>query len=654
MEPCVVVGWQCNGLPDAIHCVQRVWTRCLRPIVTRADYAASTVMEGRVLLALLLCFLVLVGYQSIFLPPPPTGTNSPDTTSAVPPAATDMSPTEPPPPIPLTAAPVEPTTISESPSSVGADPILFEDILPLEGADAEENIVVETEAVRAVFSNRGAVLTSWQLKQHTEQESDEWVELIPRDLPPHVALPFTLAFDDPALSARARDALFRTSRATRADAVTQNDRAEAVSFVFEDSSGFRIRKQFAFDPVAHDYLFHVSVEATFGDQVLFPALQWGPALGGVESASSGIAYRAGPRGVLYGRVQEGGELSDMDIERLDAGDVVARPVYSGQLRFAGVDNHYFLAAALTDNPAMEVGYRAVPLPPLQPEGTPRDLMAFELRWPDGVMSEVPFFLGPKNFESLEQVSPALIQAIDFGWFGWIVVPLHRSLSWIYDSSGNWGWAIIILTFLITVITFPLNHTSIVAMRKMQEVGPEIKAIQERYAHLKTTDPDKAKMNQEVMALYRDRGVNPAMGCLPMLLTMPVLFAFYSLLSVAVEIRGEPFIGWITDLTLKDPFFITPLLMGVSMVVQQKMTPTQADPMQQKMMMLMPVIFTGMFLWAPSGLVLYWLTSNVLRIVQTKFTYRVIGSPKVHHPRPAAERRIKQRAKVAAQTNPKKK
>lgn len=649
MVPFVVAGWQHNASRDATHSVRVAWTKCRRPTVTRADNAASTVMESRVLLALLLCFLVLVGYQSIFLPPPPA-----DTTAAVPSRATDVSPTEPAPPIPLTAARAGPGTSAESPIGAGADPILFEDILPLEAADAEENIVVETEAVRAVFSNRGAVLTSWQLKQHTEQESDVWVDLIPRDLPPDVALPFTLAFDDPGLSARARDALFRGSRSNSADAVSLNDSAETVNFIFEDSSGFRIRKQFTFDPAAHDYVFHVSVEATLGGQALFPALQWGPALGGVESASSGIGYRAGPRGVLYGRVQEDGVLGEMDIERLDAGDVVARPVYRGQLQFAGVDNHYFLAAALTDNLAMEVGYRAVPLPPRQPDGPSRDLMAFELRWPDGVMEEVPFFLGPKNFESLEQVAPALIRAIDFGWFGWIVVPLHRSLSWIYDFSGNWGWAIIILTFLITVVTFPLNHTSIVSMRKMQEVGPEIKAIQERYAHLKTTDPDKAKMNKEVMALYRDRGVNPAMGCLPMLLTMPVLFAFYSLLSVAVEIRGEPFVGWITDLTLKDPFFITPLLMGVSMVVQQKMTPSQADPIQQKMMMLMPVIFTGMFLWAPSGLVLYWLTSNVLRIAQTSFTYRVIGSPKVHHPRPPAERRIKQRAKVATQTNPKKK
>ena len=184
------------------------------------------------------------------------------------------------------------------------------------------------------------------------------------------------------------------------------------------------------------------------------------------------------------------------------------------------------------------------------------------------------------------------------------------------------------------------------MRKMQEVQPEMKAIQERYSHLKATDPDKQKMNKEIMELYRERGVNPASGCLPMLLTFPVLFAFFSLLRSAVEIRGEPFVGWITDLSLEDPLYITPIIMGASMVLQQKMTPTQADPMQQKIMMLMPIVFTFMFVWAPSGLVLYWLTSNVIGILQTVITNRVIGPPKTRTVRPPAERRVKKSGRAA--------
>jgi YidC/Oxa1 family membrane protein insertase len=186
--------------------------------------------------------------------------------------------------------------------------------------------------------------------------------------------------------------------------------------------------------------------------------------------------------------------------------------------------------------------------------------------------------------------------------------------------------------------FPLRHKSVVSMRKMQQIQPEIKAIQDRYKNLKATDPAKQKMNTELMNLYRERGVNPASGCLPMLLTMPVLFAFYSLLSKAIEIRGAPFGLWIKDLSVYDPYYVTPIIMGVTMLWQQKITPSTVDPAQQRMMMIMPLVFLFMFLWAPSGLVIYWLVSNLLAIGQQYATNRIIGPPAV--PRPAAERRLK--------------
>jgi YidC/Oxa1 family membrane protein insertase len=179
------------------------------------------------------------------------------------------------------------------------------------------------------------------------------------------------------------------------------------------------------------------------------------------------------------------------------------------------------------------------------------------------------------------------------------------------------------------------------MRKMQEIQPEVKAIQDRYAKLKITDPARSKMNAELMNLYRERGVNPASGCVPMLLTLPVLFAFYSLLSVAIELRGAPFVGWIKDLSAHDPYYVIPVLMGISMFWQQKMTPmTTADPVQQKMMMLMPVMFSVFSLWWPSGLVLYWFVSNMWAIGQQIVTNKLIGPPRAHVARPAAERRMK--------------
>ena len=234
-----------------------------------------------------------------------------------------------------------------------------------------------------------------------------------------------------------------------------------------------------------------------------------------------MAYREGPRGVIFGRLVGVEGVEDEGITRPTSSDVVVRPAYSGQIGFAGVDNHYFVAVALVGQQEAEVAYRYVPLPPRTPDGPVRELMAFRLRAPGDVI-DLPFFLGPKEFDLLEQIAPALIRSIDFGWLGWLVVPLHRSLTWVHGYVGNWGWAIIILTIMVNIVIFPLRHKSVVSMRKMQEVQPEMKAIQERYAHLKATDPDKQKMNQEIMALYRDRGVNPASGCLPMLLTFPVL------------------------------------------------------------------------------------------------------------------------------------
>src|SRR5256886_13306851 len=195
-----------------------------------------------------------------------------------------------------------------------------------------------------------------------------------------------------------------------------------------------------------------------------------------------------------------------------------------------------------------------------------------------------FFAGPKDFDVLASIDKEFVRAINFGMFDFLVVPLLRSLKWINGYVGNYGWSIILLTVIINGIMFPLRHKSVVAMRKMQEIQPEVKAIQDRYSKLKATDPAKQKMNQELMALYRERGVNPASGCVPMLLTMPVLLAMWALLSTAIELRGAPFIGWIHDLTQHDPLYITPLIMGASQFLQQRATPaTGADPRRRKRM-----------------------------------------------------------------------
>jgi YidC/Oxa1 family membrane protein insertase len=229
-------------------------------------------------------------------------------------------------------------------------------------------------------------------------------------------------------------------------------------------------------------------------------------------------------------------------------------------------------------------------------------------------------------------------------FAWLVVPLLQALKWINHYIHNFGVSILVLTGLINLAIFPLRHKSMVSMKKMQAVQPQVKAIQDRYKNLKVTDPERQKMNAEVMALYKEKGVNPASGCVPMLLTMPILFAFYAMLAAAIELRGEPFFGWIHDLSMHDPLYITPVLMGATMFWQQRMMPSTADPVQQKIFLIMPLAFTVGFLWAPAGLVVYWLGSNLMAIGQQYITNRLIAAPP-SGPRTGASAAIRRAARA---------
>jgi YidC/Oxa1 family membrane protein insertase len=315
-------------------------------------------------------------------------------------------------------------------------------------------------------------------------------------------------------------------------------------------------------------------------------------------------------------------------------------IYEGTYKLAGVEDHYFVTAAL-DPGAIKVTYAPLTLPAPAGSKAARTLVAYSLEPKQGAGAEWRFYVGPKDFDQLALVDRDLVRSINFGMFTIIVVPLLRSLKWLNGYVGNYGWSIIVLTAIINLIIFPLRHKSLVSMRKMQEIQPETKAIQDRYAKLKATDPAKQKMNQELMALYRERGVNPAAGCVPMLLPFPILIAFYSLLSTAIELRGAPFTLWIHDLAAPDPYYVTPILMGVSQLWQQWMAPAAGvDPIQRRMMLIMPVVFTFLFIGYPAGVALYWLASNVWAIGQQYATNYMIGPPHVRTVRPPAERRMK--------------
>ena len=220
-----------------------------------------------------------------------------------------------------------------------------------------------------------------------------------------------------------------------------------------------------------------------------------------------------------------------------------------------------------------------------------------------------FYAGPKHIDRLEQIAEHLDLTIDFGILWWIAKPLFNFLKWINSFIGNWGWSIIILTIIIKAVFFKLSATSYRSMAKMRKVAPKMQSIKERCGD------DRQKMSQEMMKLYKTEKVNPMGGCLPILVQMPVFIALYWVILESVEMRHAPFILWIEDLSVKDPYFILPIFMGVSMYIQQKLNPTPPDPTQAKVMQWLPVIFTFMFLWFPSGLVLYWSVNNTLSILQ---------------------------------------
>jgi YidC/Oxa1 family membrane protein insertase len=567
-------------------------------------------MERRFFLAILLSFVVLYIYQAVFVPAPAQPPAS--TSSASPPAA---------------SAPQQAGTPSASvPKSTEATSIVPE--VPVEGEQQEREIVVETTTVQAVLTNRGGRVLRWRLKRFQDQNGNP-VDLVPTDVPPDQPRPFSLAVDDPGLTQRMNNALYRVTGDVngRVDATS---REATLVFEFVGTDGLRVRKEFVFAPA--NYVVRFSATTEQDGRALQPSIAWGPALGDAGAMAGGGSFFTGnyvqPPQAIFHR--------DGDVERLLPDALAEEGPIEGQFRFAGVDDHYFIASAL------ETGQARLAFQPVTLQGPgqgTRQLLSHTIS-PAQPIQGFRYFIGPKQFDVLQQVDPEFTRAINFGMFRVISVPLLSALTWVHGFVGNWGWAIIVLTLFINLAMAPLRHKSVVSMRKMQALQPQLKAIQDHYAGLKVTDPARQKMNTEIMNLYREKGVNPASGCVPMLLMMPILFAFYSLLSQAIELRGAEFGLWITDLSEHDPYYVTPVLMALSMFWQQKITPSSADPAQQKIMMMMPLMFGVMFLWVPSGLVLYWFVGNLWAIGQQYFTNWMIGPPALASARPPAERRMK--------------
>ena len=301
-------------------------------------------------------------------------------------------------------------------------------------------------------------------------------------------------------------------------------------------------------------------------------------------------------------------------EKRDVADLAKAPAeFTAEGGWIASIRHHFLVAAIPAGRAQFTA-RATPegLYTLSAVGMPTTIApGQESRFTDQL------FVGPKLQDQLRATAPRLRLTVDYGWLTVISQPLFWVLSKIYGLVGNWGWAIVLMTVLIKAVFYKLSETSGKSMAKMRKLQPRMKALQERYAD------DRQKLSQAMMELYKKEKVNPAAGCLPILVQMPVFLALYWVLLESVEMRQAPFMLWITDLSVRDPYFILPLLMGVTMWIQQKLNPAPPDPVQAKIMQVLPVVFTVFFAFFPAGLVLYWFVNNLLAITQQWHINKVV-------------------------------
>ncbi|MDR5898903.1 membrane protein insertase YidC [Halomonas vilamensis] len=327
--------------------------------------------------------------------------------------------------------------------------------------------------------------------------------------------------------------------------------------------------------------------------------------------SSGVAIGMNSYlGAAYSTPEE--RYQKVDFETIQSGEFSNREAEGG---WVAIIQHYFVSAwappqnqqnlyyASTDSRNRNVAAFAGPIQQVSPSSE--------------ATLGATLYMGPKVQDHLEQVAPNLELTVDYGWLWFIANPLFWLLDKIHDVVGNWGWSIVLLTVLVKLVLFPLSAKAYKSMARMRKLGPEMQRLKEQYGD------DRQKMSQEMMKFYQKEKINPLGGCLPILVQMPVFIALYWMLLESVELRHAPFMFWIQDLSVKDPFFILPILMGASMFVQQLLNPTPPDPMQAKIMKMLPIIFTFFFLWFPAGLVIYWVVNNIISVAQQYFITRQI-------------------------------
>jgi YidC/Oxa1 family membrane protein insertase len=542
-------------------------------------------MEARLLIAFLLMGVVLMAWQYLYKPvPEPPATAKTEVKNA-------------------TGQTVTPEKQAKSAQQTKSAP----PPAPAPGqvqAQEEETVTIDTDVYRVVFSNRGGVVRSWQLKTFKDKEKDgKWVDLVYPKALTKVSPPFSIAFKAQEPEVDLNTQLYKLDRDPT-----------GLNLTFEYSNGrIAAKKTFQFQPKG--YLVAISSEVSQNGVRIPHALAWRGGFGDSTVANPAAESHS----VFY----------DLSAAKLTQNAVAAAkngPVStSGQYSFAGLDDHYFAGVFL---PKTGSGVELTTYSDTVPNAAGADEQRVGASVGGEGLNLFTFFAGPKDSALLKMVDPKLEQLIDWGtWFGFIAKPLFIVLTWANDHiTHNYGWAIVLVTIAINIVLFPLRLTSMKSSKKMQALQPQIAALNEKYKGLPLKDPRKAEQNQELMELYKKNGVNPVGGCLPMLLQLPILIAFYTVLSVAIQMRGANWL-WVKDLSQHEPFYILVVLLVVTQFLQQKMTPSPGmDPAQQKMMMFMPLLFGYMFYLQPAGLVLYWLTGNLVAIAQQLLMNRILPAP----------------------------
>jgi len=487
-------------------------------------------------------------------------------------------------------------------------------------ATVEKIVTVESPLYHLEISNRGAVVRSWTLKKYfDDQKPPRPLDLVNSAAAQELGWPFSVSLSDAQLEAEANGGLYQvTTSAPGAETLA----APATIALHWSDGHLDVTKKLSFN---ENYEMSAEVSAALDGRPLTCAISW---RGGFGDKS---VYKAPQLASVF--YEQAGSLTVLQYKKLGSSGNQIQPFQQpGAMQFAGVEDQFFAAAFIPDGTDLYLSHWTQ-----WHHYTANNQQAFDPVAEMAVGSAAPgpvkvrAYIGPKDLALLSKEQPSLEGLVQFGWTGVIAKPMLFVLQWIHRYIPNYGWAIVVFTLALTMILLPIRIWTFHSMRRMQVVAPEMKVIQDRYRKYSMNDPRKRKMNEEIMEMYARHGLSPwsqVSGCLPTLLQIPFLWAFYRMLAGAIELRHAPWIFWIHDLSARDPYYILPIAMAVTMYLSTKMMPTPAtvDPSQQRMMALMPLAMGFFFFSLSSGLNLYYFTSNVVSVGQQLYLNRTQPLP----------------------------